>query len=63
MPKYWHHRPTTQAMSPTITASPTPAATEPRFEKPAAPIKQVSPAGENPPAYAPANNPEFMPFR
>ena len=49
-------------MSPTTTASPKPVATEPRFEKPAE-IKQVSPAGENPPAYAPANHPEFMPFR
>lgn len=50
-------------MSPTTTAPATPAPAEPRFEKPAPQIKHVSPAGDNPPAYAPANNPEFMPFR
>jgi len=60
MPKYCHHQPTTPYMSPTTIAPPKP---EPRFEKPAAPIKQVSPAGDHPPAYAPANDPEFMPFR
>ena len=35
---------------------------EPRFDKPAV-IEQVSPAGPTPPPYAPANHPEFMPFR
>ena len=37
-------------------------AAEPRFEKPVV-IAQVSPAGPTPPPYAPANHPEFMPFR
>lgn len=35
---------------------------EPRFDKPE-PIRQVSPAGPTPPPYAPADHPEFMPFR
>ena len=36
--------------------------TEPRFDKPGG-VPQVSPAGPTPPPYAPANHPEFMPFR
>lgn len=60
MPKYPERTPTTPAMFPAITTPPKP---EPRFEKPATPVKQISPAGPNPPAYAPANHPEFMPFR
>lgn len=37
-------------------------AAEPRFDKPGG-IPQISPAGPTPPPYAPANHPEFMPFR
>ena len=51
-------------MSPTITASPAPETVDARFDKAdTGEIKQVGPAGENPPPYAPANHPEFMPFR
>jgi hypothetical protein len=50
-------------MFPRSTASTsTHAMKDPRFDKPGA-VPQVSPAGATPPPYAPANHPEFMPFR